>query len=169
MAHIVKCKVCEEKFDRDKEPTTKVSGNRYAHTKCVDENYEPPKEEQDLAELHRYLKMLFKDNYNYVALNRQIESFIKDPHLNATYSGILKTLVYWYNIKGNSTEKSNYRIGIVPYVYQDAKNYYYAIFMAQQGNTGKDLEEYKRPKVETVVIKRPQRDTSNFRLFNLDD
>jgi hypothetical protein len=41
---------------------------------------------------------------------------VEDYHF--TYSGILNTLKYWYEIKKNDTSKSNGALGIVPYVYQ---------------------------------------------------
>lgn len=167
MAHVVKCKVCEQRFDRDKEDAVKVSGNRYAHARCVD-GYEPSQDAKDLAELHQFLKALFKDNYNFVALDRQIKSMIAE-NPKFTHSGILKSLIYWYNVKGNSTEKSNYRIGIVPFIYQDAYNYYYAMFMANQQNIDKNIEKYRAPDVVEIRIPKPVRDVPAFRLFDLDD
>ena len=50
---------------------------------------------------------------------------------------MLKTLIYWYEIKGNSTEKANGGIGIIPYVYKDASEYYYSIYLAQIANRDK--------------------------------
>ena len=36
MAHIVKCRICGERFDTEKEPAFR-KGNWYAHQKCYDE------------------------------------------------------------------------------------------------------------------------------------
>ena len=36
MAHYVTCKFCKERFDRDKEPTVKISERRYAHKSCAE-------------------------------------------------------------------------------------------------------------------------------------
>ena len=36
--HKVKCKYCQEIFDRDKEPFVKVSERRYAHKLCFEQN-----------------------------------------------------------------------------------------------------------------------------------
>lgn len=168
MAHIVKCLVCEEKFDRDKIPAIKMNGRRYAHATCAGDDYTPSAEEQDISDLHKYLKQIFQDDYNYVVLNRQIESMLRE-NSRFTYSGILKTLVYWFTIKGNSVEKAQGRIGIVPYVYKEARDYYYALWLAEQVNADKKIEDYTQPKKTVVRIKRPERDTSQFRLFNLDD
>ena len=51
----------------------------------------------------------------------------------------MKSLVYFYQVKGNPISKANGALGIVPYVYQDAYNYYYSLFMAQQANKDKTL------------------------------
>jgi hypothetical protein len=46
-------------------------------------------------------------------------------HPEYTYSGIKRTLEYFYEVKKNSIEKANGGIGIVPWVYEEAKRYYY--------------------------------------------
>ena len=45
MAHNVKCKFCEEIFNRDIVQAVKVGGRRYAHLRCV------PEEDRDKYEL----------------------------------------------------------------------------------------------------------------------
>ena len=47
-----------------------------------------------------------------------------------TYSGIQKTLYWFYELNGNSIEKANGHLGIVPYIYEEASNYFYKIFVA---------------------------------------
>ena len=93
---------------------------------------------------------------------KQINQYINEYHYS--YSGILKSLTYFYEIKGNSLDKANGGIGIVPYVYKNAYNYYFAIWEAQQKNEGKVIEEYK-PKVKEVVIPIPKRKVRKRRLF----
>lgn len=167
VSHFVKCKVCGERFDRDKEAAVDVGGRRYAHAKCAD-GYAPSQEVQDLDNLHKYLKTLFKSEYNYIVLQKQIENYIKNNKYSVT--GIHKTLVYWYEVQGNSTEKSNGRLGIVPYVYQDAYQYYLNQFLAKERNLNKNIREYKEFDVIEIKIKTPQKPSFLKRkLFNLDD
>ena len=88
---------------------------------------------------------------------------------NFTYSGILKSLVYFYEVKQNPVEKSNDGIGIVPWVYKQAFNYYYAIWLAQQKNTDKTVENYI-PKETEIIIPRPKPKPHKKHLFSfLDD
>ena len=58
-----------------------------------------------------------------------------------TYSGMLKSLKWFYEIKHNDKDSSNGRIGIIPYIYKDAYDYYYNLYLAQQRN--KDIENSK--------------------------
>lgn len=48
----------------------------------------------------------------------QIKKFMQD--YKYSYSGILRTLKYFYEVKQNDISKSNNGIGIVPWVYQEA-------------------------------------------------
>ena len=105
---------------------------------------------------------MFKTDFVDPKIRKQINTYINEYHY--TYSGILKSLIYFYEIKHNSIEKANGGIGIVPYTYTAARNYYYAIWEAQQKNEEKVIEEYK-PKVKEVVITTPQRKVKKRRLF----
>lgn len=100
-------------------------------------------------------------------IQKQIQSYHDDK--NFTYSGILKSLTYFFQVKGNSIEKANGGIGIVPYVYEDARNYYTAIWMAQQQNQNKPIEQWK-PEIVEVHIPPPRRKKQkNTRFSFLDE
>ena len=167
MAHIVTCVYCKQKFDRDKFPFIQVSQRRYAHQECsLSEDQKKNKEEQDRIDLENYILQLFKVDYIDVKIRKQIKQYREE--YNYTYSGIRKALVYFYEVKGNSIEKANGGIGIVPYVYQQAYNYYLAIWQAQQKNQDKVLVNYV-PKVKEIVIPRPQRKVKKRELFTFLD
>lgn len=40
MAHIVKCKICGERFDRDIESYVRCGAKRYAHAHCALDKWE---------------------------------------------------------------------------------------------------------------------------------
>ena len=81
-----------------------------------------------------------------------------------TYSGIYKTLQYWYEIKNNDISKANGGIGIVPYVYDQAKQYFISIWIAQQQNENKIMADYV-PEVREIRIRRPNRQVKRKRRF----
>jgi hypothetical protein len=54
-------------------------------------------------------------------------------------------------VKKNPIEKSNGGIGIVPWVYEDAKRYYYNQWLLSQKNSDKDIKKYI-PKERKIII-----------------
>jgi hypothetical protein len=166
-AHYVTCVYCKERFNRDNVPTTQVSARRYAHKECAEEHEKnKSQEEKDQEALEKYIMKLFDESYVNARVRKQIKDYQKE--YNYTYSGMLKTLIYWYEIKGNSTEKANGGIGIIPYIYNDALKYYYSLYLAKIANENKDIEEYK-PKIKMIEIYPPTVPPKVTRLFNLDD
>ena len=160
MAHPVKCIYCGHTFDRDKVPCVPIPHGkriRYAHETCQKRMDDAKRaEEENRINLENYIKNLF----NYTVLpdkvQNQINLFITEN--NYTYSGILKALKYFYEIKHGSKEKAYGRIGIVPFVYQDAHNYYLALWQTRQKNeeVAVKIEEYVLPTTE-VHIPIPER------------
>ena len=158
MAHPVKCYYCQSTFDRDKEPFMQIpdKARRYAHKECfLKATAVQRADEENKQKLEDYIKNLFDYKVLPDHIHRQIRRYISEN--NYTYSGILKALKYFYEIKNGSKEKAFGRIGIVPYVYNDAHNYYLAIWQAKQKNAEVKIEEYVRP-VKEVHIPIPQRE-----------
>lgn len=168
MAHQVKCLYCGQIFDRDKVPFIQVSKRRYAHKECsISEDEKKLQENKDREELYDYIMKLFNISFVDPKIQKQIKKYIEEN--NYTYSGIKKALVYFFEIKGNSVEKANGGIGIVPYVYTQAYNYYYSLWLAQQKNEDKVVQEYI-PKVKEIVIPIPEKNPRKRKLFSfLDD
>lgn len=168
--HIVKCAICGKQFDANAEPYIKVNSRRYAHESCaLSADEKKTKEQKDKEALEAYILQLFKIEYITPKIRKQIESYIKEN--NYTYSGIHKALVYFFEIKGNTTDKANGGIGIVPYTYEAAYRYYYALWEAQQKNENKvqKIQEYV-PKVIEIRIQNPERKVKKRRnLFSFLD
>ena len=161
---LVKCLFCGEQFDRNAEPCIKI-GRRYAHKKCYEEqDSEELRKEQDKNDFYNYIKEIYGNDYNYVSISKQAEHYIKQ--YGFTYSGMLKSLKWFYDVQHNSKEKSNGNIGIIPYIYEDAKKYYYGLYLAQQRN--KDVQNY-RLEVKEIVIASPRMYIAPPKLFDLGD
>lgn len=151
----VKCPYCDKYFYRDVEEFVQINKTRYAHKACYERHTaELTQEERDLEILNKFIKKLF----NIDTVSEKIKRQIKDYHdnKNYTYSGIYKSLVWFYEIKKHPIDKANGGIGIVPYVYEDARNYYTAMWMAQQQNQAKPIEQWQ-PTVVEITIPPPQR------------
>jgi hypothetical protein len=164
--HLVKCPGCGKIFDANTAEYVLIN-RRYWHKGCYEENEaSKTQEEKDLEALFTYCKNLFGRNYNYMATKRLIEKY--HTEYNYTYSGITRTLRYWYEIKNNPIDKSNGTIGIVPYAYDDAYRYWYSIWLANQHNDPKILEKYE-PKVIEITIPIPERKERKRKLFTFLD
>lgn len=167
MAHKVKCIYCKQNFDRDKYSFVQISPRRYAHKECANQEQErTKKEEADKIALEEYIMKLLGEEFVSPRVRKQINTYIEQYQY--TYSGIRKALIYFYDVKGNSKEKANGGIGIVPYVYKDAFNYYYAIWEAKEKNQGKDVKSFI-PDEKIVTITSPQRKLKKRKLFSFLD
>lgn len=168
MAHMVKCAICGEQFNRDKIQAVRISARRYAHHKCKPDGELVPLEERDpdLVKLEEYIKILIQEEYIGPRIRKQIKDY--QEQYNFSYSGMLKSLIYFYEVKGNSKANADkYGIGIIPYVYKDAYNYYYDLFLAKSRNNTKDVTEVTS-KVKEITIKLPVAKIP-IKLFNLEE
>lgn len=163
------CAICNEKFDRNKIQAVRHGARRYAHYTCKPNGELVPLEEPkdpDLVKLEEYIKQLLNDTYVHPRVKKQINEF-KEQY-NYSYSGILKSLIYFYEVKGNKKDKlEQFGIAIVPYVYKDAYNYYYDLFLAQSRNQTKDIATFTS-KIKEITIKVPEIKIKK-KFFNLDD
>ena len=151
MAQVI-CYYCNQKFNREKEPSVKVNGRRYAHATCHENaSQNISQEEKDKQALFDYIKKIFNEEFVSPVVQKQIKQFIAE--YGYTYSGIHRSLIYLLEIKKNSVSKMNGRLTIVPYVYQEAYNYYYAIWAAKEKNKEKTVN------IDTIEIriKSPER------------
>lgn len=161
----VKCPGCLVFFHKDEEKHIFIK-NRYWHESCYEEF--KSREEQSfkaIEELESYICNLFEIEYVNARIKKQIKDMIDQYHY--TYSGILGTLRYWYDIKQNSIEKANGGIGIVPYVYDDAKKYYEVIFYAQQLNKDNNKDSFNIQE-KNIVIKSPKVHIKQHKVIDLD-
>lgn len=152
MAHYCICSVCGVRFDRDKIQAVKSGARRYAHYDCLPsgEIVPLPQVDENLEKLINYTKNLLGESYNAARVKKQIKDFKEE--YNYSYNSMLKCLIYFYEVKGNSKEKANGGIGIIPFIYNDAYNYYLSLFYAKQANENKEITS----KVKEITIKPPE-------------
>lgn len=106
-----------------------------------------------------YCKEIFGATANYAAIQKQIKEYI--TKYGYTYSGILKTLQYWYEVKKNDNSKANGSIAIVPYVYNQALEYYYALYLADMANKEASITKV----IKEINIEAPRPKTKPIDLF----
>lgn len=164
MAHYVICSVCKERFDRDRIQAVKSGAKRYAHQACFPEGEIVPLGEdidKELVELEEYIKTLFSFERLPIKIRKQIKEF-KEQY-NYSYSGMRLSLYWFYELKQNDINKANGGIGIVPYIYKEAYEYFHRLYIAQQANKTATIE--KLP-TKIIKIKPPAAERPKIKMFD---
>ena len=165
--HNVKCVFCNQIFDANVEPYIKVSnGRRYAHQACAAAaEKKEVQEKNNLEILEDYIKYLYHTDTLDPKISKQIQKLVNMPNSKYTYSGIQRALQYFYEVKKNPLPADTMTIGIVEWIYQDAYNYYYSLFLAQQAIQDKTLIT----KVKEIIIKPPKMRGTKQQFFDLGE
>lgn len=157
----ITCCYCKEIFSKKENPDyIMISKSRFCHKKCYELEQIRPK--TDAEKLDAYLQNLYDQDYVPPNIQRQIKKFIED--YDYTYGGILGTLVYWFDVKHNPPKANT--IGIVPYIYQEAKEYFTRLAKIQKSNEIKEVKPYEQIEIH---IKPPQRNVAKRPLFTFLD
>lgn len=107
-------------------------------------------EYQDKISLFNYLRKLLNKDELPAKIYKLTEDYIKKYEF--TYSGILNTLIYYFDLCNHGVDGDC--IGIVPYYYADAKEYFDHYQTALNSNKVVEVDSiYKEKKVK---IKTPQ-------------
>lgn len=147
MGKVYKCKYCGVQFSTDNELYVKV-GNRYAHAECYKKHQEETQQLRKLTDLIKSLYTTKEPNWNIIGT--QIKKY-KDEGM--TYYGMYYTLEYFFIIKKNDINKSA-GIGIIPYQYKKAQDYYKNInnIYTQKAKVEQSKEKLQEQKEEVVII-----------------
>ena len=155
------CFWCHKALDKNDVNTLpmKELPNRWVHKSC---SLIHP--ENDFEKLLIYVLQLFKlkDDYIPQRLRKQLTQYENDYEF--TYSGMMKALKYWYEIKKHPIDR-NKGVGIIPYCYEEAKQYYYSLYLAQLQNA--QIKNYKQyiPQDIEIKISPPQKKIVKRNLF----
>lgn len=159
MAKKVKCKFCQQEFDRELTEFVKVS-TRYAHRDCYEQAQQQAAELRKVTDLIKSLYYPKEPNWNIIG--SQLQRYHDE---GKTYMGMYYTLTYFFTIQGNDIHKGA-GIGIIPYVYDKAKAYYKNI-----DNTytkAAEIEQREKIDVEqtediiTIIHKKPAKKLLDF-------
>jgi hypothetical protein len=115
MARLVKCPYCEKQLSKEEAVEHK---KKYYHPQCF-ETWQKQKEHRQ--ELIDYICKLFRSDAPTGMMLKQIKDFQAD--YKYTLKGMELALRYFHETLGNSVQQGS-GIGIIPFVYEDAKNHY---------------------------------------------
>ena len=139
MGRMVKCPFCEQKLNKDEAYTYK---KRYYHVQCF-KTWQ--RESVERKELIDYICKLYGLETPTGMMLKQIKDFHDDYKYK--YKGMELALQYFHETLGNPIQEGG-GIGIIPYVYEDAKKYYVMKLKVEQSvkkigdkqNNGKTVE-----------------------------
>lgn len=161
------CRICHYPIDVKKEVENidwiQPSRGWYYHRICYDTwKAAPATDEEWIMMIFDFLARDLKVSYNYHLCKAQIEKFWKENKINP--KGIYFTLRYFYEVKHNAWEKGHGGLGIVPWVFDEAKNYW---IIQEQKKRGfmKSLEQQSK---ERSIIKIHKQEKVREK-YNLDD
>lgn len=152
MATNVKCGHCRTSLEKENSASF---NKKYYHPSCLKTIKQ---ESEDYKLLIQYVEHLYGENYPFIIIKKQIKEYKEN---GMKYSGMRLALEYFYEEIGNSIEGSK-GVGIIPYVYEDAKNQY-----INKQNIKKSIEKYK-PETIKVTINRKNK-KSNRKVIDIAD
>jgi hypothetical protein len=155
------CEFCHTAIPAGQEVT--LPGDRFAHVDCYSKDNSHGKSDYD--KLFEYIMSVYDESFVNPAKQKAIEKMIKDHGF--THSGIHGTLVYLYEILKKRPQDSNY-LGIVPWYYTEAKEYFTNKAKVNAENAKKDIENYK-PKQIVVKTKERERVVQKKKFSVLDE
>jgi len=164
MAKNAKCKYCLEEIL----PKSKVKkiGQKQYHAECykkfVAEQYESKiKPTDDKSQLYDYINKLYETAEVDPKILAQMDKYNKEYDLS--YERILLTLIYYYEIRESEVRKE-FGIGIIPYVYKEAGDFWITSRIANERNAGINTKE-----TITAVKCRVPKNRPKVDLINIDD
>lgn len=134
------CAICKQVLE--KENAFQI-GQKYYCEECY-------QDEIERKELCNYICSLFNLKVPGPRNHSMIKTF-KEQHPNYTYKGIQQALYYFFEIEHNSVSKANESIGIVPYVYDRAQDYFRRQLNLQEKIATNVTENLREKKVFKVI------------------
>ena len=108
------CQFCKSASNKVDKKEAVVIDKKNFHEKCG-------KLYSDRKELYETVVRIFKLK---APGPRNIALINKYYNEGMTFRGMNFSLIYFYEIKKNSIKKANEGVGIIPYIYEEAKKYY---------------------------------------------
>lgn len=131
MAEVL-CQFCKSQSNKvEKDKAVRID-NKNFHERCAQLYL-------DKKKLHETICRIFNLKQPGPRNNAYVSKFFNE---GMTYKGMNSTLVYFYEIKKNDTKKAREGIGIIPYVYEEAREYF------KMENKRKQENESRLEKIE---------------------
>ena len=152
MARKVKCPECGTYNDKE---NTVYYNSKYYCKVCYDNK---KRESQDYKDLIAYICELYQIDAPTGWMLKQIKDF--NEQFNYTYRGMKTTLHYFYEIQEGNDVADSMGIGIVPFVYDEAKKFYIDKKAVKDSVSDCDLDKMQNNK-RIIKMHKPNRPDEN--------
>ena len=180
---MLKCRICgieDINKDTQKENVDYIRhGNWYAHKSC----YEERERRRGNIDIHEEQTDEFWKDASYCYLTKDLkikvndvffvqwERYMKSRKPFYSAKGIYFALRYFYGIKNGDRSKANGGIGIIPYIYEDSRIYWYDLEKRQKGTVAaieKQMREAMAREIKQVKKKevKPRKFTVDFSILD---
>ena len=111
---VVICGGCGISFNRNNEEAEFIKGKWY-HSNCAIIK-------KQKMELDEYVCRIFGLKAPGPVNNKLLQKYKTER--GYSYEGMLNALKFWYEVKGHTANKAQERVGIIPFIYAEAQEYY---------------------------------------------
>lgn len=159
------CRVCKQKIQAQ-EDYIMPSRNYYYHKNCYErwKSSAPINDEEYVPLIYDFISRELKKEYDYFVCEAQRKKFLKDKMTN---KGIYFSLKYFYDIKKQDWEKGHGGIGIVPYIYKTATEYWANQEQKTKGllaSIVKNAQMLKEEEKPVVVVHKKKKERKTYKI-----
>lgn len=160
---LVKCPMCKEQHPKS---TTVEHGKRYYCQPCYAKKSQP-KPRTDWDDLYDTIKSY----YGTITpmMYKQLKTYREDPAYKFTDAGMRLTLIYYHEILGRPVLEESQTLGILPYIYEDAKRYYGEIFRLSQIASEQIFVVQQQEKITNSTKRQSKVSTFDFEAINWEE
>lgn len=173
--HLVTCRACKERFDAQLSGAdvewVMPSKGWYYHKSCY-ENMRKGNLKNDnewKRRIYDFIAHDLKVSYDFYLCEAQLKKFVEKDKIG-TYKGIFYTLKYFYEIRNGDWTKGHGGLGIVPFVYKEATDYWKNRENRERGTLAKIEEQIKiKESQEKISLKKSQSSKKKKEKWNLEE
>lgn len=124
------CSICKKPLGEDR---VQIAPTSYAHKECL------LRHGAELDKLNYKIIKIFGAEAKWSLIQKQISNFHSQ---GISYRDIRKAVEYWFFVKNNNVNNCGGGIGIIPYILDEAKEFWAQKSQIKDSIKDKDLEEY---------------------------
>lgn len=181
MKHDVMCRCCKQRFDAQPEQEgiiwTMPSKNFYYHLQCYNDWIKKKNDVHTQADedlwfdavwqfLKKNLRIITGSENDFGRIKKQWEMCISKGF---TPKGIYFSVLYFYTIQKGDPAKAKGGIGIVPFIYKEATDYWIAREVKEKGIVARIEQQIREAQSQETILFKGKLKQAKKKTFDLDN